>query len=501
MNNLQAEKAKRTLENFKNKKVVVIGDFYLDEYIHTTSEEYSPEAPVPRAIIQSKEYMPGAAGNVAVGFSALGANVVSIGVIGDDHNGRILIRELKKMGVDVSCLVVDKNRVTGTFSRILIKCHGDLNQHVIRVDHENKEKLSSRTREAIHTHMRSKLKDCDAVFIADYDEAKGTGLINHELIESIVNSAKANKVLTVGTSRLNISHFKGVDVIIANKKESMMATNIKINDDKSLKITGNKMMDLLKSKMSLITLGKQGLIAFENADIVRLPSFAQKVDDVCGAGDSLSVALCLSKLSGANLKESCEIASFAAAVAVSKQGTASVSTEEIENAILNISGDSNKLFELDKLLPILQNAKKKGKKIVFTNGYFDLIHVGHINFLQEAKKLGDILVLAINSDESTKANKGANRPIINQEDRARILSGFSFIDFVTIFNELTPIKTIKVVQPDILAKGGSYSEDEVVGNEIVKAAGGNVVIIPTLGPSTERLFDHIKNSKKYLHEK
>ena len=500
METISIQGAKQILERFESKKVVVVGDFYLDEYIHTESDQYSPEAPVPRAIIKSKDYVPGAAGNVASGFSALGAKVKAIGVIGDDANGKILKKELAKRGVDTSCLVIDKSRVTGTFSRILLKGTGNINQHVIRLDQENNERLSSETKDNIISYIKNQTKECDAVFIADYDEAKGTGVVDQETINEIVSTSKANNILSIGISRLKINLFKGVDVIISNKNETEKATNIKINNEETLRLAGNTMRKMLKSKSVLITLGKEGLVAFEDKDYVKLPSFAKSVVDVCGAGDSLSVTFCLSKLSGADFKEACELASFAAGVAVAKEGTATVSREEIENTILFESNDVNKVLKLEQLLPVLDNARRQKKKIVFTNGYFDLIHAGHINFLQEAKKLGDILVLAINSDESTRANKGANRPLINQDDRAKILSSFSFVDYVTIFDELTPIKILKRIQPDIVVKGGNYSKDEVVGKEIVESAGGEVVVIPQMGPSTEGLIGYIKESKRHIHE-
>lgn len=501
MKKIDINKARDIMENFKQKRVVVVGDFYLDEYIHTESKQFSPEAPVPRAVIKEKEHLPGAAGNVASGFSALGANVVSIGVIGNDHNGKIMIRELKKKGIDTSCLVVDANRVTGTFTRVIIKGEGNINQHVIRIDHENNNKMPSLTKNKIFSALKNEIPKADAVFIADYDEARGTGLVDKGLVKEIILLAKKNNKLTIGISRLNIGFFKNIDIVIANRNETELVTNIKISDDKTLEKAARSIREQLNCQIVLISLGKEGVIAFDGKKFVRLPSFAKKVVDVCGAGDSLSVTFCLSRLASAGIEDASVLASFAASVVVGKPGTATASTKEIDDAILIGSGEKSKVLETEELVGVLEELKDKNKKVVFTNGYFDLIHVGHINFLREAKNLGDILVLAINSDESTRANKGADRPLISQDDRARILAGFDFIDYITIFDELTPIKVIKKLRPNILAKGGSYSEEEVVGNEIVKAAGGSVVIIPTLGPSTESLFKHIKTSKKYLHEK
>lgn len=499
MTKLNVDNAKKILNDFENKTILVIGDFYLDEYIETTSDQFSPEAPVPRAIVKSKIHVPGAAGNVACVLKELGAIVKTVGVIGADNNGNILKSNLDSRGINTQGLILDKNRLTGTFSRILLLYGGNISQHVIRFDHENDSPLSQSTRKQVISHFREQVKSCDAIFMADYDETGGTGLINDELMEEIIGLAKPNNVLTVGISRLNIKKFKDFDLIITNEKETEIATNIKITDDKTLLKAVENLKTNLKSKVVLASLGKKGAIVMDEFSTFQLPSFAKKVVDVCGAGDTMSSAFALSKLSNATHNEALEIGSFAASVAVQKEGTATVSRSELLSAIKNEYESINKLVTPVQLSSLVKGFKKQGKKVVLTNGYFDFIHAGIIQFLQEAKKHGDILIVALNSDESTRSNKGADRPLLNQGDRAKIMSAFSFVDYVVIFEELTPIKLIQTLHPDVLVKGGTYAKEEVVGKDLFEDM--YVKALPLMGPSTESMIDFIKNSKKSLHEK
>jgi len=484
---------KQILENFRRKKIIVFGDVSLDEYILGEANNLSPEFPVPRAIVKKIIKNPGAAANVAINLAKLGAEVNLIGVIGKDDNGQILLNKLKKENVKTDCITIDENRITSTFSRVMLDVNKKNSQHLVRIDYENTKKISLETKNKIKDLLKEKIDQSDCIFIADYDEI-GTGIVNSEIIDFITNLSEQDNKLTVGISRSQINIFKNIDMIILNKKELSEAIGKEIESKESFFVSTNFLRNNLKSKTIFVTLAEEGLICSSNDKFFKIPSFANEVVDACGAGDSLSSVVTLSILSGASIEEACELGSIASSIVISKEGTIPISYSELEFGILNkfISNKKYKIFEQDTLELIIKNAKKENKKIIFANGFFDFIHGGHIKFLQEAKKLGDILVVAINSDESTRSNKGINRPFINQNDRAKIISSFDFVDYVTIFDELTPINIIRKIEPDILVKGGKTKF--IVGKEIVESQGGKTTSLPLYGVSTEEIIESIRSN-------
>ena len=497
------EEIKRTLEQFPTKKVMVLGDFYLDEYIHCKAEHFSPEAPVPRAVVNKVEHVPGCAGNIAVTLKSLGAQVTAVGTIGFDEKGNILKNKLLEKGVITSGLFSDQERVTGVFSRILLEGSGDNAQHHIRVDFENKKIITTAMQEKIKQYLEESLPNFDLLFIADYDENAGTGLITEDFLNQIIPSVKRLGLPIAGISRLNIKQFTDVDILICNRKELGMGIGLLINDEETLRLAIEKLRERTRAETILVTLGKDGLVISKRGSSLRkYPSYVKRVVDVCGAGDALSSAYALCAITGCPEQEQGLIASHAAAVAISKPGTAPASASEIMESIAAFEIHKNKRIDsLNSFSSTLINLKKQKKKIVLTNGYFDLIHANHINFLKEAKKQGDILIVAINSDKSTRENKGAGRPILPEEERVNIHSSLECVDYVTIFEELTPVKAISLIRPDILAKGGNFTPDEVVGRDIVESYGGEVKIIqlPGLGlSSTQQLIDKIRTEPHWL---
>ncbi len=488
---------KRTLEQFPTKKVLVLGDFYLDEYIHCKAERFSPEAPVPRAIVNNIEHIPGCAGNVAVALKSLGAQVMAVGVVGFDEKGNILKNKLLEKGVITSGLFSDQERVTGVFSRILLECSGDNKQHHIRFDSENKKRITPAIQEKIIRYVEENLPNLDLLFIADYDENAGTGLVTKDFLNQIVSLVRKQDLPIVGISRLNIKQFTDVDTLICNRKELSESVSLLIDDDEKLMLAIEKLRERTKTKTILVTLGKDGLIISKRGSPPqKYPSYVKRVVDVCGAGDALSSAYALCAITNCLEQDQGFIASHAAAVAISKPGTAPVYAHEIVESIAAFEVYKDKMIDnLNSFSSTLMNLRKQKKRIVLTNGYFDLIHASHINFLKEAKKQGDILIVAINSDKSTRENKGAGRPILPEEERVNILSSLECVDYVAVFEELTPVKVISLIKPDFLVKGGNFTTDEVVGRDIVESYGGEVKIIqlPGLGlSSTQQLIDKIR---------
>jgi len=491
------EEIKRTLEQFPTKKVMVLGDFYLDEYIHCKAEHFSPEAPVPRAVVNNVEHVPGCAGNIAVALKSLGAQVMAAGSIGFDEKGNILKNKLLEKGVITSGLFSDQERVTGVFSRILLESSGDYKQHHIRFDFENKKAITPTIQEKIKLYLEENLPNLDLLFIADYDENAGTGLITENFLNQIIPLVKKQGLPIAGISRLNIKQFADVDILICNRKELSAGASLPINNEETLTLAIEKLREQTKANTILITLGKEGLIiSRRGSPLQKYPSYVKRVVDVCGAGDALSSAYALCAITNCPEQEQGLIASHAAAVAISKPGTAPAYAHEIIESIAASEVYKNKRIDsLNSFSSTLTNLKKQKKRIVLTNGYFDLIHASHINFLKEAKKQGDLLIVAINSDKSTRENKGAGRPILPEEERVNILSSLECVDYVTIFEELTPVKVISLIKPDILVKGGNFTPDEVVGRDIVESYGGEIRIIqlPGLGlSSTQQLIDKIK---------
>jgi len=486
----------RVLEQFPLKRVVVLGDFYLDEYFHCNSDQLSPEAPVPRAVINKVEHVPGCAGNVAIAFRSLGAQVQCAGVIGNDEKGKILTNKLLEKGIVTSGLIPDMTRHTGVFSRILLEGSGNTKQHFVRFDLENKEKINAFNHGKIKEFLRMTLPDTDLLFVADYDEADGTGLINKDFLKEVIEIAKQTKTKVVGISRLQIKDFEDCDIIVCNKKEVGETVGLNVVDDRTLDEAANKLLHLSRVKTLIVTQGKDGVVIFKNnGEIVKLSSFAKEVVDVCGAGDTLSATYSLCDLIDIGEEDKGKIASYAAAVAVSKEGTAPVFPKEILKFVS--SSDVNKKVSrnYNKLVEELDDLKQKGKKIVLTNGFFDFIHSGQIDFLRKAKELGDVLVVAINSDRSARENKGEGRPILNEEERLNVLSSMDFVDYVVVFDELTPLNILSVLKPHILAKGG-ISYEEVIGRELVESFGGKVELIPLCGMSTSSLIEKVLKSNE-----
>lgn len=468
---MKRERIEQVLDEFNKKKVIVLGDFYLDEYLHCNAEKLSPEAPVPRAVIKKVEHIPGCAGNVAVSLKSLGAQVICAGTIGNDEKGNILRNKLLEKGIITSGLMPDASRVTGVFSRILLKGSGDLKQHSIRFDLENEEQVSGQMHDKLSRFLEENLENVDMLIIADYDEAKDTGLMTVSFIKKVTKLAKEKNVPLAGQSRLKIKEFKDFKIIFCNQKEAAEAVNDQNN-------SAEKLLQETSAEIVVVTEGKDGLIILNKDNKVKIPSYANKIVDVCGAGDSLSSAFCLASLTDATEEEKGFIASHAAAVSISKPGTAPVFQKEIIATLSKQDFPACKIVrDQNLLLQSLTKLKKQGKKIVFTNGYFDIISSGQVRFLQKAKEHGNILVVAVNSDRSTRENKGEGRPLINEEERLEILSAMNPVDFLTIFDESTPLKIISFLKPDVLAKGREHNSEEVVGKDIVENNGGEVKII------------------------
>ncbi len=471
------------IDSFPKQRVCVIGDFYLDEYVYVRVTGLSPEMPVPRAVEETTQHTPGAAGNVALNLTSLGSRVSVFGVIGTDRSGDILFRELESAGVDTTYLLRAAERRTGTFTRIVT--HGPKlpAHHYIRIDRENDSKISLDQAERLLGGLEANHGVYSALFVADYDETpERVGLLTQPFVDRLFQLTSATSTPTLAISRCHGADMLGATYFFCNQLE---ARGLGLRSAEDLADWSSKLRRANELKAVCVTLGTEGCFCSGPDADIRLPSFAPSIVDVCGAGDTFAAIFLLAQCAGASLRESAILASHGAAVAVQKPGTQPVTATDLRQAVRFCGRGGPKLLDREALSRLL-DARRDSTTIVFTNGYFDLLHAGHVDFLREAKTLGDILVVGINSDRSTYQNKGEGRPVLPERDRITILSALEFVDFVTVFDELTPINLIRALKPDILVKGGNYELVQVVGKDLVESHGGRVVVIPFRGQTTTR---------------
>ena len=439
----------------KKPNILVIGDLMVDHYLWGNCDRISPEAPVLVVDVQKEQFLMGGAGNVINNLLALGANVGVCSVIGDDESGDFLQKTLGQKGVRKEGLTIQKGRKSTKKSRVIAS-----HQQIVRVDKENKEDISKDSEELILLRVKIIIDFYDLILLSDY--AKGV-LTPHLTQELIKLANEKNKMILIDPKGSDYTKYKNATLITPNKQEASIATNIKIVDDQSLEKAGKKLKDKLNLKYALITLSEDGMALFDKT-MIKIPTIAREVFDVTGAGDTVLASLGFALSKKKSINEACHFANAAAGVVVGKLGSATVSQEEIREYQNRYSKKAqSKVKTLDDIKEYLKN-----KKIVFTNGCFDILHAGHVKYLQEAKSYGDILIVGLNSDKSIKRLKGKDRPINSFEDRACVLGGLESVDFIIEFDDDTPIELIKAIKPDVLVKGGDYKDKGVVGSDIAK---------------------------------
>lgn len=448
------------MKNFKalHPNILVIGDLMIDHYLWGSCERISPEAPVQVVDIAKETTVLGGAGNVINNLITLGAKVSVGSVIGDDENGRELLSMLKSINVDTSSIVTQKDRKTSKKSRIIAS-----SQQVLRYDKESKNEISLDDANKILQAIAPNIKSFDAVILSDY----GKGVLSSHLTKEIINICRQYGIkVLVDPKGSDYSKYKGAYLLTPNKKEASLATKIDIKDKESLKTALLKLKEECELSISMITLSEEGIATYVD-DMKLFPTVAKEVFDVTGAGDTVIASIAFALSANISIEESAKFANLAAGVVVGKIGSATVTLDEIEEyeATLHKSSSDAHIKSFDEIKEIVNRYKKNSKKIVFTNGCFDILHVGHVKYLQEAKSYGDVLIVGLNSDASVKRLKGESRPVNIMEDRAYILAALEAVDFVVPFEDDTPYELIKLLSPDILVKGGDYKGKDVVGAE------------------------------------
>ena len=442
----------------KQAKILVIGDLMIDHYLWGSVNRISPEAPVQVVDIEKETSVLGGAGNVVNNLHSLGCEVSVLSVIGKDEAGEELKGLISAIGAN-TYLIEQEERKTSKKSRIIAS-----HSQVVRYDKESKENILSQSAEVLYTQFMAICEAHDLILLSDY----GKGVLTKELTQQIIEYAnRHNKRVLVDPKGKDYSKYAGAYLLTPNKKEAMEASGVDIHNDVTLIEALKKLKEIADLTVSLITLSEEGIAIFEDRLIMR-PTVAREVYDVTGAGDTVLASLGYALAQGKDVVSAIEFANLAAGVVVGKLGSATATLDEIEHyrASINKGSIESHIKSFDEIKVQVERLKKLGKKIVFTNGCFDILHRGHVSYLDIAKSYGDVLILGLNSDSSVKKLKGENRPINNEEDRAYILSALESVDFVTVFSDKTPYDLIKMVEPDVLVKGGDYEGKEVVGSDI-----------------------------------
>jgi len=477
------------INNFKNKKVFVIGDLMLDKYIFGTSIRISPEAPVPVIKQSSIEYTPGGAANVAKNIEDLGASAHLIGITGSDANAAILKRLLIKTSISTKNIITVRNRPTTVKTRIISD-----DQQIVRIDDECGSQISANTQNQLLSRISRviRVNKPEAVIISDYNKGVITKKITQETIKL---SKKLGAFISVDPKGADFSKYAGSSIVTPNRKEAELVFGQSIPGRTMMVKALKKIKNDINSEGLLITNGKEGVSFIRNNKVFHIPAVKKHVYDVTGAGDTFISAFTLSALCSDSWETAAEIANVAASIVISNLGTTSVSKDQLTTEIEKLSHSYSKVKNLKELSKALSDRRRKREKVVFTNGCFDILHTGHLKILKESRKQGDLLVVALNSDKSVRRLKGKNRPVISEIDRATMISSFNFVDYVVIFNEDTPLKIIREIKPDVITKGGDYKKEQVVGKKYVESYGGKIKIIPLeRNKSTSEILDQIKRN-------
>ena len=474
---------KLTLPRFDQARVLVVGDVMLDRYWHGATSRISPEAPVPVVRIGQEEDRPGGAGNVALNIASLGAPAWLIAATGDDEAADTLQTRLEAAGVFCDFARMPDTR-TITKLRVISQ-----HQQLIRLDHE--EAFHSLSSDILEEKTAALLDNIDAVVLSDYN--KGT-LQNHQQL--ICTARTRNIPILVDPKGTDFERYRGATVITPNLQEFETVVG-HCKDEQELVDKGQQLMQELELEALLITRSEHGMtLICKDSQEVHLPARAREVFDVTGAGDTVISTLAAALAAGAELPQAAAIANIAAGIVVGKLGTATISMPELRREVNRELGAERGIVTTDQLMIAIEDARAHGEKIVFTNGCFDIIHAGHVGYLEQARRQGDRLVLAINSDDSVKRLKGEGRPINTEDRRMAVLAGLEAVDWVVSFSEDTPENLLHLVKPDVLVKGGDYSIDEVVGADIVYEYGGDVKVLAFLDNcSTTAIVEKIRTDE------
>ena len=469
---------------FGRPQVLVVGDVMLDKYIWGEVGRISPEAPVPvlRAARQSQQ--PGGAANVAMNLAGLGAQVTVIGFGGGDDDQHALESLLDEAGVNVSIIACQGVPTTSKL-RVLAG-----HQQLLRLDNEPDRTDFNGSADVLLQRATAQMPRASVVVLSDY--AKGA--LSERVCRALIGEARRLQIPVVVDPKGNdFSRYRGATTICPNAKELAAVTGESPHELKWLLSAGQKMVAALNLQHMLVTLGEKGIAILRQDSLTHVPAAARQGFDVSGAGDTVVAVVAAAVAARTPIEMAVQMANVAAGVVIGKVGTVPIQRDELLGALsLQIEDQPDvKVVPLDLLRARVAGWRSRGLRVVLTNGCFDLLHVGHVSLLEQARRMGDRLIVAVNSDRSVRRLKGHRRPLVHEQDRAQVLVALAAVDAVVVFDETTPLRLIEALRPDVLVKGGDYTENEVVGAVEVRGWGGRVELVPLVaGCSTTRLIEH-----------
>jgi len=475
------------LAKFADQTVLCVGDLMLDEFHYGSVTRISPEAPTPVIAVQRHETMVGGAGNVARNIVSLGAQCALVGVLGEDETGRLLMREFAKEPRIESYIVLDRLRPTTRKVRFVSEHHST---HLLRADWESSGQIEPALEKSLTDRMLAALPRVRAIVLSDYAK----GVLTPSVIGAAVGAARKHGVpIIVDPKGVDYSIYRGATLVTPNRKELSEATHRPVGSRSELEAAAEALIGTIDCQAVLVTLSEDGMMLLERGNApVYVPAYPVRVRDVSGAGDTVAATLSIMLAIGVDLETAMRSANAAASVVVGKRGIATVSVPELRSRILPAASrapEEKILYDRSVLDDRLDEWRRQGLRVGFTNGCFDLLHPGHVRLLTEARGACDRLVVGLNSDASVKRLKGDGRPVQAQEARAEVLAGLEAVDVIAIFDEDTPVELIRRVRPKVLVKGADYRIDQVVGREMVEADGGEIVLVELVpGYSTTNLI-------------
>ena len=467
---------------FGQPKVLVVGDVMLDKYVWGEVERISPEAPVPVLRTARRSEQPGGAANVAMNLAGLGAQVTVVGFGGGDDDQDMLESLLREAGV--KCSIVACQGVPTTSKLRVLAGH----QQLLRMDSEPKRADFNGAADSLLRYAMENLPGTSVVVLSDYAK----GVLSERVCRSIIDEARRLRVpVVVDPKGRDFARYHGATTICPNARELAAATGESASDLKWLLAAGQSMVAALNLQYMLVTLSEKGITILRQDSRCHVPAAARQVFDVSGAGDTVVAVVAVAVGAGVSIEAAVRLANAAAGVVIGKVGTVPIQREELLGALGQEfqPGSDEKVMPLEGLLTRVAGWRSQGSQIVFTNGCFDLLHMGHITLLEKARRMGDRLIVAVNSDRSVRALKGSERPLVREHDRARIVAALAAVDAVVVFDEETPLRVLEALRPDVVVKGGDYTENNVVGAGEVRGWGGRLELVPLVaGCSTTRLI-------------
>jgi D-beta-D-heptose 7-phosphate kinase/D-beta-D-heptose 1-phosphate adenosyltransferase len=473
-----------------NTQVLCVGDAMLDRFVYGSVDRISPEAPIPVLLVEREDAMLGGAGNVVRNLVALGAKPTFVSVVGDDAAGREVTRLVGEHGEIDPCLVVETGRQTTIKTRFFAS-----HQQLLRSDRESRAGVTGPIRDQLLARADKIMDKAGVVVLSDY----GKGVLAPAVTAELIKRAQAKgKAVVVDPKGSDYSIYAGATVVTPNRKELFEATGMAVDGDEAVVVAARHLIETCGLGAVLVTRSQDGMTLVEAGGAVHhLAAEAREVFDVSGAGDTVVATLAAAMASGASLLDGAQLANVAAGIVVGKVGTAVAYADELVAALHlgDLTAGESKIVPLTKAAELIERWRRKGQKVGFTNGCFDLLHPGHVSILTQSKAACDRLVVGLNSDASVQRLKGPTRPVQSEAARATVLSSLSSVDLVVIFGEDTPQKAIEALRPDVLVKGADYTVDKVVGAEFVQSYGGKVILAELVdGQSTTNTIKKMNGS-------